>query len=124
MKSPILLGNNLATMSAAELAIVKNAELLAFHQDATIGTPAKPFAGSASSLYQFAGKSSAGTHVFVINFTGSSATTTFSFASVPGLTAGATYTVHDMWTGTDLGRFTGSWSGTVASHDTVALRLT
>ncbi|TDL18476.1 glycoside hydrolase [Rickenella mellea] len=126
MKSPILLGTDLTKLSAQSLAIVKNAEILAFHQDPNIGTPAMQFKNSGSPTTSvpeyFAGKSSAGTHVFVINTGGSTSSRTLNFASVPGLGSG-TFTVHDMWSGKDIGKFTNSYTFSLGSHDTAALRL-
>ncbi|TDL18478.1 glycoside hydrolase [Rickenella mellea] len=127
LKSPILLGTDLAKLTAAQIAIITNAELLAFSQDPNIGVPAKPFTNagspSTSTPEYFAGKSSKGTHVFVINTGGSTSTRTVNFSSVPGLGSG-TFTVHDMWTGKDIGKFTNSYKFSLASHDTAAFRLT
>lgn len=116
----------LSKLSADQLAIIKNTELLAFHQDATIGTPAKPFTPSGTTTTTnppefYAGASSKGTHVFIVNTGSGTATKTFSFADVPGLSATSSYVVHDMWAGKDLGTFKGSYSASVAAHDTAAL---
>lgn len=64
-----------------------------------------------------------GIHVFVINTSGSTATQTFSFSQVPGL-SGTSFVVHDMWEGKDLGTFSGSYSTSIASHDTAAFLIT
>lgn len=112
-------------MNATQLAIIKNTELLAFHQDATIGKPAAPFtsAPSSSSPPEFyAGQSSKGTHVFIVN-TGAAASKTFNFADIPGLGAGS-FKVHDMWTGADVGTFASSFTTTVDTHDTAAFLVT
>ncbi|KAF8894105.1 glycoside hydrolase [Infundibulicybe gibba] len=132
LKSPILLGTDLSKLSSAQLAIIKNAELLAFHQDTTVGAPAVPFtpftsAPTTSPPEYYAGASSKGTHVFIINTSGSTATKTFTFANVPGLGTSGTWKVHDMWSGADLsGTYTSTSSFTVsvASHDTVAYLIT
>lgn len=111
------------------MAIIKNAELLAFHQDATYGVAASPFtaasgAPSTNPPEYYSGKSAKGTHVFIVNTSGSTATKTFSFANVPGLGSGS-YKVHDMWTGSDVsGTFTGTYSVSVAAHDTAAFLIT
>jgi len=124
LKSPILLGTDLSQLTAAELAIIKNTELLAFSQDNRIGVPAKAFtpydgAPSTSPPEYYTGKSSKGVHVFAINIGDSAATKTFDFAKVSGLGSGR-YVVHDMWTGKDLGTFSGNYSTSVDAHDTVA----
>ncbi|KAG8923505.1 hypothetical protein FRC02_011096, partial [Tulasnella sp. 418] len=73
LKSPILLGTDLSKLTAAQLAIIKNTELLAFHQDSTYGKPAFPYTtGSPPEFYS--GTSTKGAHVFVINTASSSAT--------------------------------------------------
>ncbi|KAF5322342.1 hypothetical protein D9619_001327 [Psilocybe cf. subviscida] len=132
LKSPILLGTDLSKLSSTQLAIIKNAELLAFHQDATIGTPAKPFTAfssmpSTSPPEYYSGASSKGTHVFIINTSSSTATKQFTFSNVPGLGSSGNFKVHDMWTGSDLsGTYAASATFTVsvAAHDTVAYRIT
>ncbi|KAH9859068.1 glycoside hydrolase [Lenzites betulinus] len=125
LKSPILLGTDLSLLNSTQLAIIKNAELLAFHQDASVGTPAAPFipASSSSSPPEFfAGKSSKGTHVFIVN-TGAAASKSFNFADVPGLGAGS-FLVHDMWTGKDVGTFATTFTTSLTAHDTAAFLVT
>ncbi|OCH95116.1 glycoside hydrolase [Obba rivulosa] len=131
LKSPILLGTDLSLLSAEQIAIITNTELLAFHQDDTIGTPAMPFtpapsAPTVSPPEFYAGPSSAGTHVFIINTSGSTASMSFDFANVPGLAGGGagSFVVHDMWAGSDLGTFSGSYSASIESHDTAAFLIT
>ncbi|KAI0318871.1 glycoside hydrolase superfamily [Amylostereum chailletii] len=124
MKSPILLGTDLSQLSADQVAIITNAELLAFSQDTTVGAPATPFGSSTASPPQFySGASAKGTHIFVVNT--NDATTTFdvAFADVPGLGSGS-FALHDMWAGNDLGSFNGSWSVTLDAHDTAAVLVT
>jgi alpha-galactosidase len=118
----------LSKLSSTQIAIVTNAELLAFHQDNTVGTPARPFtatsgAPTTSPPEFYSGSSSKGTHVLIINTGSSTATKTFNFSNVPGLTGGGSgsYIVHDMWTGKDIGTFQGSFSTSLASHDNAAL---
>ncbi|KAF7361933.1 hypothetical protein MVEN_00538300 [Mycena venus] len=126
LKSPILLGTDLSLLNSTQLAIIKNAELLAFHQDLTVGGPAVPFtpfasAPTTSPPEYYVGKSSKGTHIFIINTSATAATKSFVFSNA-GLGSG-TFSVHDMWAGTDLpGTFVASaiFSVTVQPHDTVA----
>jgi|SRR5882762_6269022 len=125
----------MSKLSTAQLDIVKNAELLAFHQDSTVGRPATPFNATAdapvtSPPEYYAGDSRKGTHVFIINTGNTAANKTFAFANVPGLSNGRwgsirSYKLHDMWTGQDVsGTFRGTYSVSVAAHDTVALLIT
>ncbi|KAI5124617.1 hypothetical protein M0805_004227 [Coniferiporia weirii] len=125
LKSPILLGTDISLLSAEQIAIVSNTELLAFSQDTTIAAPAKPFTSDTSSPPQYySGASSKGTHVFIINFGGSTETMSFEFADVDGLESAGSYLVHDMWAGEDIGSFSGSFSTSLASHDSAALLIT
>ncbi|KAJ7072367.1 glycoside hydrolase [Mycena amicta] len=127
LKSPILLGTDLSLLNSTQLAIITNAELLAFHQDTIVGAPAAPFtpfasAPTTSTPEYFSGKSSKGTHVFIVNTGSAAATKMFTFSAIPGLGTG-TFSLHDMWTGTDLaGTFSAgsTFSVTVQPHDTVA----
>ncbi|CAE6454595.1 unnamed protein product [Rhizoctonia solani] len=124
LKSPILLGTDLSKLNAAQLAIIKNVELLAFSQDTTIGAPAKPYkTGTTTPPEYYAGQSAKGTHVFVMNVGSASASKVVTFSEVTGLSC-TTCKVHDMWTGKDLGTFTTSYTLTVDVHDTTALLLT
>lgn len=125
LKSPILLGTDLSKLSSDQLAIIKNKELLAFHQDSVIGTPAAPFTPSSSAPTTnppefYAGASSKGIHVFIINTSNTTATKTFNFANVEGLSGRGLFTVHDMWTGKDIGKFSRSYSTRLDAHDTAA----
>jgi len=131
-KSPILLGTDLSLLSSTQISIITNPELLAFHQDSTVGIPAAPFNASASSSASsipeyYAGSSSKGVHVFIINTFSTSATKTFTIANVPGLSGNGPFVVHDMWEGSDLpGTYSldSSFSIRVDPHDTVAYRIT
>ncbi|KAG5351543.1 hypothetical protein C0989_006018 [Termitomyces sp. Mn162] len=124
--------NQLSLLNITQLAIIKNAELLAFHQDTTIGTAATPFEATATTPTTtppeyYSGASSKGIHVFIINTSSGAATKTFTLSNVPGIGTGGTWKFHDMWTGTDLsGTYaaTANFSVNVAAHDTVAYLLT
>ncbi|KAJ8468688.1 hypothetical protein ONZ51_g9486 [Trametes cubensis] len=125
LKSPILLGTDLSQLNSTQLSIIKNAELIAFHQDPNVGGPASPFtptpsASSTSPPEFYAGQSSKGIHVFIVNTGSATASKTFNFANVPGLGTGS-FLVHDMWAGTDVGKFTDSYTISVEAHDTAAL---
>jgi len=127
MKSPILLGSDLSTLSSKEVEIITNPELIAFHQDPIVGKPAAPFispmAVTTETPQFYSGKSIKGTHVFVVNTNDTSATFNIHFADVPGLNS-TSVRVHDMWTSMDLGTFWGDYDVTLAAHDTAALLVT
>lgn len=132
LKSPILLGTDLSKLNTTQLAIIQNKELLAFHQDPSIGTPAIPFKATSSAPTTsppeyYSGASSKGTHVFIINTSSSTATKMFTLSNVPGLGTSGTWKVHDMWTGADLSgthATSSNFSISVAAHDTAAYLLT
>ncbi|KAF9464940.1 glycoside hydrolase [Collybia nuda] len=132
LKSPILLGTDMSKLTAAQLAIIKNTELLGFHQDIAVGTPAAPFkaystAPTTSPPEYYSGTSSKGTHVFIINTSANTTTKHFTLSSVPGLGTSGNFRLHDMWTGTDISgtyEATSSFSVSVAAHDTAAYRIT
>jgi len=92
-----------------------------------VGNPAAPFISSttvAAETPQFySGKSTKGTHVFVVNTNDTSATFDIHFADVPGLNSTGVR-VHDMWTSMDLGTFLGDYDVILAAHDTAALLVT
>ena len=145
MKSPILLGTDvclliiitdgalltvfakLSKLSSDQVAIVANEALIAFHQDSSIGEPAKPFTSSTSNTTSppsfYAGKSSKGIHFFVVNLFDTKASYTVEFADVPGLNV-ASYALQDMWTGKDLGIFDSNYTVLIAAHDTIAVLAT
>lgn len=130
MKSPLLIGTALDTLSQANVDILKNKYLLAFNQDSVFGAPAMPYKWGINPDWTFnstfpaefwAGQSSNGTLVLLLNTLETNATKIASWDEIPGLEAGATYSVTDAWTGSSLGCQTGSVSVTVETHDTAVL---
>jgi len=117
--------SQLSRLSSKEVEIITNPELIAFHQDTTVGKPAAPFISSiATDTPQFySGESIKGTHVFVVNTNDTSATFNIHFADVPGLNL-TSVRVHDMWSSMDLDTFWGDYDVTLAAHDTAALLVT
>jgi len=122
----------LSQLTSEEISIITNKELLAFSQDATIGTPAKPFtafsgAPAISPPEYYAGTSSKGIHVFIINTSSSTASKKFVLSNVPGLGTSGNFKIHDMWSSSDLsGTFSANSTFTVdvQAHDTVAYLFT
>lgn len=133
MKSPLLIGTNLATASDDAKAILLNKHLLTFNQDDVHGAPAKPYKWGTNADYTFnatnpaefwSGESQQGTLVLMMNTLADGRNMTADFGEVPSLDADATYNVLDMWTGENLGSFTSGVTVEVASHDTAALLFT
>ena len=116
-------------LSDEQLTIIKNKELLAFHQDPTNGAPAMPFINDGNRLKStpdfYAGRSEKGMHVFIVNTGWRAVHKQLNFAKVPGLfTSSATIvSVQDMWTGENLGVFQASLEVKLESHDTAAYLL-
>ncbi|KAH6621486.1 glycoside hydrolase superfamily [Chaetomium sp. MPI-SDFR-AT-0129] len=135
-KSPLILGTPLHNIQDSILEIISNKELIGFNQDPVYGFPASPYKWGYREDFTYdptypaefwSGSSVAGIHVFMLNTQGGTENKVADFAEIPALKeleAGASYLVHDMWTGEDLGEFTDSYSVDVKSHDTVALRIT
>jgi len=125
LKSPILLGTNLSLLNSTQVEIITNKELLAFSQDNEISAPAMPFGSQSTSPPEnYAGQSVKGTHVFILNTQDNSAEKTITFSQVPGLKHSKHYLVHDMWTGTNVGTFSGTFNTTLGAHDTGAWLVT
>ncbi|RDI78301.1 hypothetical protein Vi05172_g11760 [Venturia inaequalis] len=132
MKSPLLIGTDLAKLRPESVAILKNKYLLAFNQDDTVGEPAKPYKWGTNPNWTFndtypaeywSGKSKQGVFILVINTADSSVVKRLDFGEVPELKADGTYHVFDVWSGKDAGCFTGAIDLTIDAHDTSVLIL-
>lgn len=117
----------LAALSREEVEIITNTELIAFHQDTTVGKPAFPFtpsnAVSTNPPQFYSGRSAKGIHVFIVNTNDHPTTFKIDFVDIPELKSSSAM-VHHMWKSTDLGIFSTSFDITLADHDTAALLLT
>ncbi|KAI0205251.1 glycoside hydrolase family 27 protein [Astrocystis sublimbata] len=133
MKTPLLIGTNLNSASEAERSIMLNKYLLAFNQDDVYGAAAKPYKWGTNPDHTFnathpaefwAGESQQGTLVLMMNTLGSTRKMTAELDEIPGLDAGATYKVIDVWTGKELSLSGEDVTVDVASHDTAVLLFT
>ena len=119
--APLLAGNDLAKMSADTKGVLTNAEVLAINQDplAKQGTRVADDAGRQvySKVLSGTGKRA----VLLLNRSGSAAMITVRFADI-GL--GATASVRNVWTATDLGAQTTSYAANVPAQDSVLLLVT
>ncbi|KAF1950610.1 putative alpha-galactosidase B [Byssothecium circinans] len=129
MKSPLLIGTNLGSLSADLKDIMLNKPLLAFSQDDQFGKPAVPYKWGTNPDWTFNrtwpaeywyGHSKAGTLVLLFNPGASKVVKSAVFAEIPGLTKDASYKVMDVWTGEDKGCVSGGFQQDVESHDTLA----
>jgi hypothetical protein len=120
--APLLAGNNLATMSTETRNILTNREVIAIDQD-SLARQGVRVAEAASGLqvYSKVLSGSGRRAVVLLNRTGSAATITARFADL-GL--GATASVRNVWTATDLGTKTTSYSASVPARDSILLTVT
>ncbi|KAJ9139177.1 Alpha-galactosidase [Pleurostoma richardsiae] len=126
MKSPLLIGTDLTTLSADAIALLKNEYLLAFNQDPTYGSPATPYKWGTNpdwtwnSTYPaeyWSGVAEEGTLVLMLNSMDHWAVKTAMWDEIPSLESCNSYHVTDVWTGENLGCLRG-YSANISSHDT------
>ncbi|KAF3920018.1 Alpha-galactosidase [Orbilia brochopaga] len=132
LKSPLLIGTPLDKISPAALETLKNKELIAFNQDPVFGGPAQPYKWGINPDWTwnqthpaeyYSGNSTLGLHVFMLNTLDHVDLKRVDFTEVAGLDATKQYTVHDMWTGKDIGVFSKFFATAVDSHDIACLRF-
>lgn len=132
LKSPLIIGTKLESITPDVLSILSNRALIAFNQDSLVGAPAKPYKWGINPDFTWnethpaefwAGESSTGVHVFVLNTIEEAIEKEVVFNEVPGLNAFELYTVHDLWTGEQHRNVGGGYKAVVQRHDTLALRI-
>lgn len=136
VKSPILLGNNLAEMNATTLATVGNTELLAVNQDA-LGISARLVSNESDGAQIWAGPlgqarggpvdgAPVDEHVVIaFNPTSSTLSVSVDWTTAKACSSGAhcTWDVRDLWTGNLTKAVTDRLVVTVESHGAAAFRL-
>ncbi|KAL0638311.1 hypothetical protein Q9L58_002613 [Maublancomyces gigas] len=131
MKSPLLIGTSLDSISPANVAILKNQYLLAFNQDDRYGAPVKPYKWGINPDWTYndthpaefySGDSKAGTLVLMLNTLEVETTKTATWREIPELRrrSATCFNVLDVWTGQNLGCIR-NYSKVVARHDTSVL---
>jgi alpha-galactosidase len=133
MKSPLLFGayfNNITDYSAS---VLKNSYLLAFNQDDAYGKPAMPYKWGTNPDWTFdnahpaeywSGQSKAGTLILALNSSPGSQTKHINFGEIPGLQAGASYQLTDIWQDKSIGCMTGQFDVVVGAYDTAGYLVT
>lgn len=125
MAAPLIMGNNLTTMSAQTLQILTNSEAIAVDQDPA-GEQGVLVGGVKDSAevwskplgYDFTTRA-----VALLNRnTANSAVITCSFTNL-AFQAGTTATVRDLWAHQDLGTFTNSFTATVPPYTAMFLKI-
>ena len=121
MAAPLIMGNDLTNMPAATKAILTNAEVIAVDQD-ILGNQGVVVSDNGAGLQVWSKKLSGGA-LAVALFNRSAATASLTaYWSVIGLPAGSA-AVRDLWTHSDQGTFTDSYTASVPSHGVVMLKL-
>jgi len=121
VKAPLIIGCDLTQISAADLAILNNTELIAVSQD-KLGVQGQCLTSS-NNLQVWGGPLSGGDYaVILFNLSGSTCSITVNFSVLN--TSTTTFQIRDMYAHQDLGTFTNSFTGqNIPSHGVQALRL-
>ncbi|KAF2792488.1 glycoside hydrolase family 27 protein [Melanomma pulvis-pyrius CBS 109.77] len=132
MKSPLLIGTDLAKISRPELDVLKNKYLLSFNQDPVVGRPAMPYKWGTNPDWTFnasfpaefwSGPSSVsnGTLVLMFNPYADGKTKSAVWDEIPELKGGESYHAVDIWSGLDLGCVEHGVDLLVEGHGTAGL---
>ena len=130
MKSPLIIGTDISLLSTDQLALLKNPYLLGFNQDPVYGAPAAPFKWGTNPDWTWnmtfpaeywAGEFSNGTLIAMLNTFNSTVNKSANFGEIPGMEPEKEYELTNIWTGVSLGRYKGSYTASVDSHDTAVV---
>ncbi|CAJ2512888.1 Uu.00g010070.m01.CDS01 [Anthostomella pinea] len=130
MKAPLIIGTDLGNLSQTNTDILLNPYLLDFNQDPVYGAPAQPYKWGVNPDWTFnatnpaeywAGDSTNGTLVAMLNTLNGTRTMRADFAEIPGLQARGRYKIIDAWTGESMGCVRSGVDMHVESHDTAVL---
>ncbi len=119
--APLLAGNKLDSMSTDTKSVLTNSEVIAIDQDPLAQQGVKVADTGGLQVYSRVLSGTNRRAVLLLNRTTSAATITARFADL-GL--GATATVRNVWTATDLGSRTTSYAVSVPTYDSVLLIVT
>ncbi len=116
--APLYAGDDLTSMDSYGLSLLTNPEVIAVDQR---GIPALPVSQSSNQQVWYANNGDGSYTVALFNLDGSAATVTANWSSL-GFSGAAT--VRDLWSQSDLGSFTNSFSATLNTHASRLLRVT
>jgi alpha-galactosidase len=122
MAAPLIAGNDVRTMTQATKDILLNADVIAVDQD-PLGKQGKPI--SPSTTLEVWSKPLSGTATYAVvlfNRTEAAADITVTFSDL-GIGSGVV-TARDLWSHTDLGQLSSSYTANVPSHGVVMLKVT
>ncbi|KAJ3566460.1 hypothetical protein NP233_g6989 [Leucocoprinus birnbaumii] len=133
MKSPLLIGTNLSSITPDILDILKNKEILDINQDPVVGKSISPFrwginpdwtSNSTHPAQYWSGPTRDGTVIMLLNTLEEPASMTFNLTESPWINAGRQYSVRDLWTHTDNGTAVRNFTAhEIPPHGVVALLL-
>jgi len=126
VKSPLILGNDLSTMTAQTLSVLTNDEAIAVNQDPLAKQGHFIRASNNNATEIWAGPLKDGSYaVVMINLHDSQSFDIITQWSDIGLPDDRKATVRDLWKHQDIGVFTGSYSAKqVQPHASIMLRIT
>jgi hypothetical protein len=116
--APLLLGTDLTNLDPTDLSLLTDDRVIAVDQ---AGVPAHPVDQVAGQQVWTAANSDGSYTVALFNLGSGTATATAHFADL-GFSGAAD--VQDLWSGSDLGSSTGSFSASLAGHASRLLRIT
>ena len=121
--SPLSLSFDLRKpISADDLAMMTNREMIALDQD-PMGQQAE-FIGETDGIQTYAKDLENGdVAIAVLNLNDAERVVKVDFSDIPALDATTTYHLRDLWAGESVGRHTGSYTVSVASHETKVYRF-
>ncbi|MDG6102283.1 NPCBM/NEW2 domain-containing protein [Dactylosporangium aurantiacum] len=121
LSAPLLLGNDLRSVSTATLDVLRNAEVIAVNQDWG-GSQGRRVADNGDTEV-WAKPMSDGSVAAVLFNRGAAATTVSTTAAALGLGGSSSYTTRNLWTAAT-GTTAGTVSATVAPHGVAMFRVT
>ncbi len=116
--APLYVGDDLTSLDSYGLSLLTNSEVIAIDQ---AGHPAHPVSQSTNQQVWYSNNGNGTYTVALFNLGSSSATVTANWSDL-GFSGSAS--VHDAWSHSDLGSFTGSFSATLNSHASRLLKVT
>lgn len=125
LKSPLIIGADLQTLSSESLNVLKNKEIIAISQDA-LGEAVTylPNLSKDKSTQVWAGPLTGGkVLILVLSELANTTTVNIPLGDIPGLTSYSSYRVRDIWGERNLGQAKGNVTLQVATHQTKALVL-
>jgi len=123
IKSPLLIGCDVTSMSAATKNILTNAEVIALSQD-DLGVQGHKISAMGTSEVWAGPLASGSVAVILFNRGNTSANIPVDWSKDLGMNPGTTVSVRDLWTHSELGRFTSSYSSNLATHASQTLLVT